>query len=160
LLEGLLAKDPAKRLGATDGTAEIKAHPWCSNVNWDRVLRKRVKPPYKPNLQQSNLDPEYLNCRVSMDETASSCSEESKLELPCIYFEAVSTQHSCYSARYMGRRGLSSNESSTNPSVDNTPRYPQTTDAISQIITENTGISNPNLGVMGDKTPDPTSRQS
>jgi len=35
LVAALLAKDPARRLGATVGAAAIKLHPFFGGVNWD-----------------------------------------------------------------------------------------------------------------------------
>ncbi|TVU26908.1 hypothetical protein EJB05_29479, partial [Eragrostis curvula] len=52
LVAGLLAKDPARRLGATVGAAAIKRHPFFSGVNW--ALLRCAAPPYVPppfNLQ-------------------------------------------------------------------------------------------------------------
>ena len=45
LLQGLLTKDPTKRLGAK-GPGEVKAHPYFSSVNWDTLAR--AVPPMKP----------------------------------------------------------------------------------------------------------------
>ena len=44
LIQGLLVKDPAKRLGAKYGAEEIKAHPFFAGINWALLRHKR--PPY------------------------------------------------------------------------------------------------------------------
>ncbi|KAK0553422.1 Serine/threonine kinase [Tilletia horrida] len=51
ILQKLLTRDPARRLGSgpTDGE-EIKAHPFFRDVNWDDVYHKRVPPPFCPTL--------------------------------------------------------------------------------------------------------------
>ncbi|CAD7064648.1 unnamed protein product [Tilletia caries] len=51
ILQKLLTRDPARRLGSgpTDA-AEIKAHPFFRDVNWDDVYHKRVPPPFCPTL--------------------------------------------------------------------------------------------------------------
>ncbi|KAE8257334.1 hypothetical protein A4X13_0g2422 [Tilletia indica] len=51
ILQKLLTRDPTRRLGsgATDA-AEIKAHPFFRDVNWDDVYNKRVPPPFCPTL--------------------------------------------------------------------------------------------------------------
>ena len=117
---------------------ELKNHPWCANVNWDRVYRKRVKPPYSPSLQQSNLDPEYLNAPIAPEEMI----EEAKLEMPEIYYEALSVQLQCYSARYLAQVGSASVTSSESASTNNTPRMPNAINsAIKTIIQENKGIT-------------------
>ncbi|EUD64870.1 AGC protein kinase [Plasmodium inui San Antonio 1] len=65
LLKKLFEKNPKKRLGsgATDAE-EIKNHPFFKNVNWDDVLNKKVKPPFKPPLfdqmDLQNFDKEFL----------------------------------------------------------------------------------------------------
>jgi protein-serine/threonine kinase len=46
LVTSLLAKDPARRLGATVGAAVIKRHPFFSGVNW--ALLRCATPPYVP----------------------------------------------------------------------------------------------------------------
>lgn len=48
LISGLLTVDPKARLGAKGGWAEIKAHPWFNEINWDKLLNKELKPP-KPS---------------------------------------------------------------------------------------------------------------
>lgn len=52
LLCQLLEKDPEKRLGRENGAADIKRHPWFEGVNWDDVLRRKIKP-YPPYLYKS-----------------------------------------------------------------------------------------------------------
>lgn len=43
LLNGLLVKDPAKRLGGSEEDAnEIKMHPFFINVNWQDLYDKKV----------------------------------------------------------------------------------------------------------------------
>lgn len=61
LLARLLMKNPKRRLGCKRGTKEIKEHPWCSDIDWDLYLKKKVKPPFTPSLQQSHFDPEYVS---------------------------------------------------------------------------------------------------
>jgi hypothetical protein len=59
LLKTLLHKNPAKRMsrGKTD---LIKNHPWCKSIDWDKALRKNLVPPFKPSMNSSNFDPEYV----------------------------------------------------------------------------------------------------
>mmetsp|Transcript_106277 Transcript_106277/g.298957 ORF Transcript_106277/g.298957 Transcript_106277/m.298957 type:complete len:534 (-) Transcript_106277:345-1946(-) len=44
LLKGLLAPDPAERLGSKYGAIEVKEHPWLSEVDWTRVYRREPQP--------------------------------------------------------------------------------------------------------------------
>jgi hypothetical protein len=31
----------------------VKEHPWFNNVNWDLIGKKRIKPPYIPQLKDA-----------------------------------------------------------------------------------------------------------
>jgi protein-serine/threonine kinase len=46
IVTALLAKDPARHLGATVGVAAIKRHPFFAGVNW--ALLRCAAPPYVP----------------------------------------------------------------------------------------------------------------
>ena len=50
LIRGLLARDPAARLGSRhpDGLADIKGHPFFRGANWEKLERKEVTPPFVP----------------------------------------------------------------------------------------------------------------
>ncbi|KAJ3056881.1 Serine/threonine kinase [Rhizophlyctis rosea] len=64
LLQKLLTKDPAKRLGGGKSDAdEIKKHPFFKGIDWDKLLRLEVTPPYYPTVSGptdvSNFDEEF-----------------------------------------------------------------------------------------------------
>ncbi|TFY57868.1 hypothetical protein EVG20_g8375 [Dentipellis fragilis] len=64
ILQKLLTRDPARRLGSGKGDAEeIKRHPFFKDVNWDDILNKRIPPPYFPTISgsadTSNFDEEF-----------------------------------------------------------------------------------------------------
>lgn len=46
-ISGLLEKDPKDRLGFNNSD-EVIDHPWFSNVKWDKLKKKTIKPPYYP----------------------------------------------------------------------------------------------------------------
>ncbi len=47
----LLEKDPAKRLGTPGCTAgEITDQPFFKSINWDKLDRKEIEPPFKPKV--------------------------------------------------------------------------------------------------------------
>jgi serum/glucocorticoid-regulated kinase 2 len=49
LLEGLLNRDISKRLGSgEDDAKQIKMHPWFAKIDWDRLMKKQLDPPFKP----------------------------------------------------------------------------------------------------------------
>lgn len=52
LLKGLLCKDPNKRLGSKFGVEEIKQMQFCSGIEWDLLLKKKIRNvPIKPILK-------------------------------------------------------------------------------------------------------------
>lgn len=67
LLEGLLTRDPALRLG-TKGGDEVKGHPWFADVQWDKLIRKEIEPPFKPKVRStddtSQIDPQFTRERA------------------------------------------------------------------------------------------------
>jgi serine/threonine protein kinase len=69
LLEHLLKKDPAKRLG-TEGDAQvIKNHPWFEGVNWKALYHKQYEAPFIPRINNefdlSNFDPEFTEIAIN-----------------------------------------------------------------------------------------------
>uniref|UniRef100_A0A8C7S687 Ribosomal protein S6 kinase n=1 Tax=Oncorhynchus mykiss TaxID=8022 RepID=A0A8C7S687_ONCMY len=72
LIQGLLIKDPKKRLGSgPDGAENVKKHPFYQKINWDDLAAKRVPAPFKPvirdELDVSNFAEEF----TEMDPTYS-----------------------------------------------------------------------------------------
>nr|XP_055054956.1 ribosomal protein S6 kinase alpha-1 [Misgurnus anguillicaudatus] len=49
LLRNLFKRNPGNRLGAgPDGVEEIKRHPFYSTIDWNKLFRREVHPPFKP----------------------------------------------------------------------------------------------------------------
>ncbi|XP_062996182.1 ribosomal protein S6 kinase alpha-1 isoform X1 [Elgaria multicarinata webbii] len=49
LLRALFKRNPANRLGSSpDGAEEIKRHPFYSTIDWNKLFRREIKPPFKP----------------------------------------------------------------------------------------------------------------
>ncbi|KAJ3108066.1 hypothetical protein HDU97_002301 [Phlyctochytrium planicorne] len=72
LVRGLLERDPKKRLGAGPEDAEdIKRHRYFSDVDWEKLLKKQVKPPFKPKVESemdtSNFDPVFTDNMMPVD---------------------------------------------------------------------------------------------
>lgn len=66
VLQALLTKDPAERLGSGERDAlEIMEHLYFSDVNFDDVLNMRIEPPYLPEVTSehdySNFDQEFTS---------------------------------------------------------------------------------------------------
>eukprot|EP00241_Pyramimonas_parkeae_P014662 CAMPEP_0114327148 /NCGR_PEP_ID=MMETSP0059-20121206/30140_1 /TAXON_ID=36894 /ORGANISM="Pyramimonas parkeae, Strain CCMP726" /LENGTH=1129 /DNA_ID=CAMNT_0001456243 /DNA_START=206 /DNA_END=3595 /DNA_ORIENTATION=- len=51
LLMALMQRDPGARLGAgPDGFKKLKSHPWFATIDWNKLMRKQLEPPYKPQI--------------------------------------------------------------------------------------------------------------
>ncbi|KAK5578213.1 hypothetical protein RB653_003166 [Dictyostelium firmibasis] len=48
LINGLLTKDPTRRLG-TKGAIEIKQHPFFKSIQWRKIENKEITPPFIPS---------------------------------------------------------------------------------------------------------------
>jgi len=51
LIAKLLDKNPQSRIGYSGGLNEIKAHPFFTNIDFDLIFRKKLIPPYKPEVE-------------------------------------------------------------------------------------------------------------
>ncbi|TMW58470.1 hypothetical protein Poli38472_010029 [Pythium oligandrum] len=64
LIEGLLEFNPSQRLGSR-GAEEIRSHPFFQNIDWDKLVRKEIEPPWRPlvrnELDVGNFDPEFTS---------------------------------------------------------------------------------------------------
>ena len=56
LLDGLLEKDPSKRLGS-GGAEEIKKHSWFSGLDWSSLMNKEMSPPFVPTFDEQVNSP-------------------------------------------------------------------------------------------------------
>jgi len=51
LIDKLLTREPTERLGCMKlGTEEVKRHPFFSKLNWHRLEKKLIQPPYVPEI--------------------------------------------------------------------------------------------------------------
>ena len=80
-LQGLLDRDPAKRLGGNGG-AEVQSHPFFNGLDWDLLYRRRITPPYNPckteeSVEESvNFEEEFTSMPLqSVDETSAAALE-------------------------------------------------------------------------------------
>eukprot|EP01113_Clastostelium_recurvatum_P044421 TRINITY_DN74_c0_g1_i2.p1 TRINITY_DN74_c0_g1~~TRINITY_DN74_c0_g1_i2.p1 ORF type:complete len:402 (-),score=118.55 TRINITY_DN74_c0_g1_i2:66-1271(-) len=81
LLEGLLTRDVEKRLG-THGGDEIKSHPWFKGLDWEKLDRKEIIPPFKPRVKSdsdtSQIDPVFTQERAMDSYVEASVLSEDK----------------------------------------------------------------------------------
>uniref|UniRef100_A0A669DAG1 non-specific serine/threonine protein kinase n=1 Tax=Oreochromis niloticus TaxID=8128 RepID=A0A669DAG1_ORENI len=66
LLRALFKRNPANRLGAgPDGVEEIKRHRFFASVDWNKLYKKEVRPPFKPTVGRPedtfHFDPEFTS---------------------------------------------------------------------------------------------------
>ncbi|XP_069751552.1 ribosomal protein S6 kinase alpha-1 isoform X1 [Narcine bancroftii] len=64
LLRALFKRNPANRLGAgVDGVEEIKRQPFFANIDWNKLYRRELKPPFRPAVARPDdtfyFDPEF-----------------------------------------------------------------------------------------------------
>ena len=65
-LKGILTRDPVNRLGCGDaGKNNIKYHPFFNSIDWDKLAKQEVEPPFRPPSGKggardtSNFDSEF-----------------------------------------------------------------------------------------------------
>lgn len=52
-LSKLLERDPTRRLG-TKSPDEIKNHPYFDSIDWDKIYKKEIEPPFIPSIKNEN----------------------------------------------------------------------------------------------------------
>ena len=69
LLEGLLKKDPTRRLGSANGAEDVKSHSWFRNLNWGFLAEKKYEPFFLPKIKGDlglhNFDPEFTEITIN-----------------------------------------------------------------------------------------------
>ena len=61
LLTGLLNRDPTARFGAD----QVKSHRFFAKIDWEKLDRKEITPPWKPP-NTMNVDAELLAVRTNL----------------------------------------------------------------------------------------------
>mmetsp|Transcript_36655 Transcript_36655/g.36268 ORF Transcript_36655/g.36268 Transcript_36655/m.36268 type:complete len:110 (+) Transcript_36655:962-1291(+) len=57
LIERLIEKDPFDRIGSSEEDAqEVMNHPWFSTIDWEKLEKKEIKPPYYPDTSEKGLN--------------------------------------------------------------------------------------------------------
>jgi serum/glucocorticoid-regulated kinase 2 len=79
LLKKLLVKKQNNRLGAKNGFAEIKEHPFFSGFDFEALLEKKLPPPYKPKLKDT-LDVGNFDEEFTSEDVVTSAIPEKNLE--------------------------------------------------------------------------------
>jgi len=80
IITKLLDRNVTTRLGAKNGLTEIKSHPFFSSIDFDLLLKKKINPPFVPEITDkydiNNFDPEFTS-----EEIAQTFIPEKSLEL-------------------------------------------------------------------------------
>ena len=58
ILTRLLERNPTKRFGA-NGAQEIRKHPFFASVDFEKLYRKQIAPPFRPNVVSSLMGGDY-----------------------------------------------------------------------------------------------------
>ncbi|CDH50007.1 ypk2p [Lichtheimia corymbifera JMRC:FSU:9682] len=78
-LSGLLERDPSQRLG-WDGADSVKAHPFFDRMDWDKVARLELTPPYVPELRSetdlTHFDEAFINMSPCISQSSSLSSNQ------------------------------------------------------------------------------------
>lgn len=61
IVSKLLLKDKDKRLGNKGDWKEILQHPFFEGIDIDKLLKKQIKPIFKPDLSKHKIDTKYFN---------------------------------------------------------------------------------------------------
>ena len=128
----LIQRKPINRLGF-NGDWEIKDHPWLKNFNWDDLLNKKIKPPFRPT-QLDNFDKKYCD---SADKIGMETIERYQCYYKCENYKSVFVNYTfinddneldAFSKKYTlkhlnfkqtNKKKLSSTKSESNISVSN-----------------------------------------
>jgi len=74
LIEGLLERLPTKRLCDPE---QIKAHPYFASIDWEKLAKKQLKPPYIPPVRDAS-DTSCIDPAFTKDKTALSLTDGSE----------------------------------------------------------------------------------
>ena len=75
----LLVKNPKSRLGAVADSLEIISHPWLENFPFQKLIEKKLKPPYDPFREEKDWTKFFDPAFTSQNPTDSYCWVDPKL---------------------------------------------------------------------------------
>jgi hypothetical protein len=64
----LLTKDPKERLGTKNGIEEIKNHPWFADIDFEKLVKCKIDPPFKPTVSADPLDVSHFDSQFTSEE--------------------------------------------------------------------------------------------
>lgn len=86
LLRGLLTRDPNKRLGSGVSDAEeIKSHEFFAEIDWDKLAKGDITPPWKPQIKGSSdtsqFDKEFTSMPIFSPQSLQVSDASDKLKM-------------------------------------------------------------------------------
>jgi serum/glucocorticoid-regulated kinase 2 len=92
LIQALLERNPKLRLGYEQDGAEIRAHPFFAPVDWDKLQKKEVQPPFVPTVTEGKLDTgnvdEEFKREMPQDTPVVESTLRSKVNFPGFTYQA------------------------------------------------------------------------
>jgi len=80
LIIGLLNRNPDDRLGSGSGDVEqIKAHPFFKDMDWDKMMKKEIDPPFKPKVKNAEEDTSLFDKQFTDEQVVDSVVPDSDL---------------------------------------------------------------------------------
>ena len=63
LILKLLDKNPSTRLGSVADSLEVMSHPWFSDIDFDKLIQKKLPAPFIPDLEnwEKNFDKDFIS---------------------------------------------------------------------------------------------------
>jgi serine/threonine protein kinase len=127
LLEGLLQRDPDKRLGSgPQDYLEVTAHPFFKTINWNDLYHKRIDPSFKPHLQNATdvryFDPEFTSQVPRHSVTTEKLSKQTQRAFDGFSYVSPSLEQAMAAKRKSMRASMRSGRSPSNsPSSPSPP---------------------------------------
>ncbi len=67
LISKLLIKNPKNRMGAIADSLEVMNHPWFSDIDWGKLIEKKLQPVFRPFEQTKDwtqfFDPDFMKMK-------------------------------------------------------------------------------------------------
>jgi serum/glucocorticoid-regulated kinase 2 len=80
LIVALLNRNPEQRLGSSEkDVEELQVHPFFASIDWDKMLRKEIDPPYKPKVKTGDTDVSNFDNTFVSEPVVDSFVEDPKL---------------------------------------------------------------------------------
>lgn len=63
IVEKLLTKNPAQRLGTKEDVHEVLSHPWFKDLDIHALESQKIEPPLRPDIKKNAVDFKYFNLK-------------------------------------------------------------------------------------------------